>query len=334
MRLFLIVISLLTVCCSLFTITPARAQTTTDWPTRGQNSAHTYFVPANLNLPTNKLYLKWKRFFGERVEVEMEPLVVGNTVYLGIMNGKLYALNADAGSITWTFTAGGPLTDTPTIATINGVLTIFFGSLDGQLYALNAQTGTYLWSYSTGAAIMNTPAVSANTVYTGSLDKHLYTLNATNGQLINSLEIDSPISNSPAIGELQSGNPGIFFLSGNNTAYALKVNGTLAWSKALRGAFTKRTLVTYSNGVVTFVTRKPGGEYSEPMENVPAGLQGTRQTGATVLNAWADYYVTYPDRRPLYYLRASDGADLWQPQIDKLKYTPLYLPYWGEYTPL
>ena len=59
-----------------------------DWPTRARTMSRSAFVPDALPLDNGRLHLKWKRFFGERIEVEMEPTVVGDTVFIGIMNGK------------------------------------------------------------------------------------------------------------------------------------------------------------------------------------------------------------------------------------------------------
>jgi len=311
------------------------AQTESDWYTRGRSLDRGYYVPQTHAFA--KLYLSWKRFFGERVEVEMEPLVVGNVVYLGLMNGKLYAIDADTGvnpsTDKWVFTAGGPISDTPTVATMNETQRIFFGSHDGKVYAVNTGNGQLAWSYQTGGAVMNTPAVIGSTVYFGSLDGYVYALNGVNGALVWRYQTSGPVSNSPAVGEITSGRPAIFIASGANTAYAFDAGG-LVWSYQMQGVYTKRTMAVYGNGVAMFVTRKPGGEYSEPTANLPAVLQGSRQPGDTVISAWATYYQDYPDRRTLYYLRASDGADLWKNSTNKSLWTPLYIPYWGEYVPI
>jgi outer membrane protein assembly factor BamB len=62
--------------------------------------------------------LKWKRFLGERIEVEMQPLVVENLVYIGLMNGKLYALDRETGTTSWVYDAGMGIANTPTVAQV------------------------------------------------------------------------------------------------------------------------------------------------------------------------------------------------------------------------
>jgi outer membrane protein assembly factor BamB len=314
---------------------PAHAQSSTDWPTKGKSLSRSYFVPEELPLNNNKLNLKWSRFFGERLEVDMEPVVVGNTVYIGVMNGKLYALNKDTGDVRWVYPAGGPLTDTPTVATINNKLTVVFGSLDGHVYAVDALTGGHLWKFKTNAPIMSTPSVIDSTVYIGSTDGYFYALNGlSNGQQIWKFPAAGPITNTSAVGSLASGEKIIYFSSDNNVAYALRTNGSVLWTKTMQGAYTKHTSTVVSNNRAIFMTRKPGGEYSQHMENIPTILLGSPKSGPTVLDAWADYYLTYPDRRPLYIFDATTGTDLWQPSVNKTRYMPLYLPYWGQYSVL
>ena len=71
----------------------------TDWPTHAGDYARNASVPNQLS--SSSLNLKWKRFLGERIEVEMEPIVVGNLLYIGLMNGKMLALNKDSGETVW-----------------------------------------------------------------------------------------------------------------------------------------------------------------------------------------------------------------------------------------
>jgi outer membrane protein assembly factor BamB len=302
--------------------------------TKGRTSGRSYFSPDDFALNNGRLNLKWKRFFGERLEVDMEPIVVGDTVFIGVMNGKFYALHADTGQIKWTFQADGPITDTPTAALIDSKLTIFFGSLDGHLYALAADTGLQKWKFKTSGYVMSTPTVQQGNIYFGSTDGNFYAINGSTGQMQWKVSAAGPITSTSAFGSLSNGQSVLFFSTGNNVAYAVETGGRIIWTKQMQGAFTKHTTIVYSNNVAIFMTRKPGKEYSEHLENLPSILQGSPQPGPTVLSAWADYYIAYPSRRPLYYFNAATGDDLWKPSIDKTKFTPLYIPYWGQYSPL
>ena len=69
------------------------------------------------------------------------PTIVGNTLYVGAMDGKLYCLNVADGRIVWTYTTGGPIGGSPVYK--DGV--IYITSTDTYLYSLNAATGSLLW---------------------------------------------------------------------------------------------------------------------------------------------------------------------------------------------
>ncbi len=314
-----------------------------DWPTRARTMARSASVSYELPLDGGRLHLQWSRFFGERIEVEMEPTVVGDTVFIGVMNGKLYALNRATGATRWVYQADGPITDTPTIAEIQGQLRVIFGAIDGIVYCLDAKTGAEVWRFTADGPLMSTPVVHDDTVLIGSLGNTFYALDARDApsegaRLRWSYRTSGPISCTPALGPTDSG-MGVFFSTGDNVGYGFLIDGTLLWRNQMEGVFTKRTYAVYGQGangrrVVMFVTRKPGAEYSEPMEDLPAILQGVRQPGPVVIDAWADYYVQYPRRRPLYYFDAASGQDLWQPSVDKARYTPMYIPYWGAYSPM
>jgi outer membrane protein assembly factor BamB len=288
-----------------------------------------------LPLDNGRLNLKWKRFLGERIEVEMQPLVVGDYVYIGLMNGKLYALDRETGSTVWMYDARMGIANTPTIAQVGDRHLIFFGAMSGQVFGLDAKTGEELWIVQTDGPILSTPSYYENTLFIGSLDHNFYAFNATTGEQQWKFESSGPIANTSALADhIEPDKAAVFFASGDNTAYALTTSGDLIWQQEMSGAYTKHTQAVFANDTVIFLTRKAGREYTEHLENVPAILRaGERQPGDVVLDAWADYYMQYPLRRTLYFFNAFTGEDLWQPGIDKTAFVPLYIPYWGQVTP-
>jgi outer membrane protein assembly factor BamB len=312
------------------------SQPETDWMTQSGNYQRHSFVPQELPLSNGRLNLKWSRFLGERIEVEMQPLVAGDLVYIGLMNGKLYALDRTTGATAWVYDAGMGLANTPSLAEVNGTRLIFFGSINGFIFGVNASTGEEIWRYQTGGPVLSTPSYYNNTVYVGSLDHFFYALNASTGRLRWRFDSGSPISNTSALSDdIRIGEPAIFFASGDNVAYALTVFGKLVWKNVMGGAYTKRTQAVFGNGTVIFLTRKAGREYSEHVENIPQILEsGIRQSANVVLDAWADYYLKYPQRRTMYIYDAQTGKDRWQPETNKTAYVPLYIPYWGMITPV
>lgn len=311
-----------------------------DWVTRGGDFNRGYFRPTPLALTSaNKLNLQWKKFLGERIEVEMEPIIVGNSIFIGVMNGKVYSLNKSTGATQWVFQTGGPLTDTPTAFTsTSGQLRLAVPSTDGKLYVLDGSNGQKIWEYQTGAALMSSPAFNNNTIFVGSMDYKFYAFDASDSSVQRvkwSYQTTGPISTTSALGDLGNGQMGLFVANGSNMAYGFNINGTKLWEKQMGGAYTKRTTAVYGGGKVIFVTKKPGRENSSVTEDVPSLLSGnTKQPIGTVINTFADFYNTYPERRTFYVFNALTGADMWNPTGDKTKYAPLYIPYWGEYAPV
>jgi uncharacterized repeat protein (TIGR01451 family) len=271
--------------------------------------------------PTGRLNVKWKVGLGERVEIEAQPIVAYGYVYIGVMNGKFHAIDADTGQIAWTFQAGGAIAHTAAAA--NGK--VYFGCEDGKVYALDANTGGRIWSYQTGGPLLSSPTVVDHTLYIGSFDTYLYALDAETGDLRWRYPTGGRVWTSPAVV-----NDRVYFGSEDMYAYCLDVaSGGLVWKRLLSGVSMRNTYPVVSHGVAVFTTVKPGVDGYMPWEDLEP-VQGL--TPEQVVDLWNDYYQQFPDRRYLFYLDANTGEDKWDP-INK-KFVPFPLPYWGLIIPL
>jgi len=103
--------------------------------------------------------------------------VADGTVYVGMYNDNVYALDAADGTEQWSYQTGDDVFSSPAVA--DG--TVYVGSTDDNVYALDAADGTEQWSYKTGSAVDSSPAVADGTVYVGSTDDNVYALDATDG---------------------------------------------------------------------------------------------------------------------------------------------------------
>ncbi len=110
-----------------------------------------------------KLSLKWSYTTGG--EVYSSPAVANGVVYVGSVNGTVYALDAKTGAKVWNYATGDQIYSSPAVA--NGV--VYIGSWDNNVYALNAKTGAKLWSYATGARVDSSPAVVNGMVTSGQM---------------------------------------------------------------------------------------------------------------------------------------------------------------------
>ena len=104
-----------------------------DWPMYQHDPAHSGRTSATV-FSGGPLYLQWAYAFGERVEVEAQPVISGSVIYQGVMNGELHAIDANTGAAKWIVRPGGPIAHT---AAVHGAR-VYVGSLDHHLYALAA----------------------------------------------------------------------------------------------------------------------------------------------------------------------------------------------------
>ncbi|MFB3890355.1 MAG: PQQ-binding-like beta-propeller repeat protein [Candidatus Bathyarchaeia archaeon] len=126
-------------------------------------------------------------------EWRSSPNVVGSKVYVGSLDGKLYCLDANSGSIIWTIQTTGAILCNPTYVAGDG---LYFASVDGFVYKANADTGSVIWNVSTPIgleiAMEGSPCVGNGMVVIGSgaaknapaQKGQMYCFSAANGQLI------------------------------------------------------------------------------------------------------------------------------------------------------
>jgi uncharacterized repeat protein (TIGR01451 family) len=294
-----------------------------DWPMLQHDAQHSGYTPASFVAPdySGTLQVKWKVGLGERVEVEMQPIVAYERVYIGVMNGKLHAINEETGTIEWTYQAGGAISHTPAA----GEGKVFFGSEDRRIYALDALTGQEAWIYETGGPILSSPVVHNQTVYVGSFDHHLYAINTETGQLRWRYDAGGRVWTSPSL-DVESNR--LYFGSEQPKAHCLNATtGHLIWDHRLTGEGMRNTYPTLARNVVIFQTIKPGVSAYKIMEDPPKYIDD-----ATSLRQYAGYYSRYPETRHLYYLNASTGTDMWDGH--STSYVPVVIPYWGMLNPV
>jgi outer membrane protein assembly factor BamB len=119
-------------------------------------------------------------------------VVSDGTLYVGSMQGRIVALNADSGVRIWEWErekeddiggflscgagagqfAAGSIYGAPQVA--DGV--VYFGGYDGGIYAVDAEGGANLWSYELEGTIVGGVAVGNDALYVGCSDGNLYAL--------------------------------------------------------------------------------------------------------------------------------------------------------------
>ena len=161
------------------------------------------------------------------------PLIVGDLVYVSALDGFLYAIDRETG----TLAAGGwrrpqgqsvemePLVAGPAYDPVNDL--ILAPSEDGRLYAYNAKSGDQAWNpFTTGAPIWSTPAVENGIGYFGSHDHNVYAVTLNDGKQLWRYETGGVVAGKPLVfdGKVIAG-------SFDKLLYALStVDGSVAWT--------------------------------------------------------------------------------------------------------
>ena len=117
------------------------------------------------------------------------PLVGEELIYISAVDGTLYAINKETGTLGsngWSVVlvqdgekehlVSGPVFDA-------NESTILVGSDDNHLYALDADSGAEKWKFMAGDKIWSTPVIADDTVYFGSHDRSVYALDLSTGDV-------------------------------------------------------------------------------------------------------------------------------------------------------
>lgn len=203
-----------------------------DWPVfRGNSSASGV---SDSTLPST-LELLWE-YRVENGAFESTPVIVGDAVYIGDMDGTLFslslsdghelwkvktdsgflasgavkneimvigdydgkvrALNSQNGEEIWTFDAG---------ASVDSGFSFFseqvlIASEAGTLHSLDLKTGVKKWSYETRDQLRCTPAIAKDRTFLGGCDGQLHVVDLVSGSLVGTpFDLAGPTGSTPAI---------------------------------------------------------------------------------------------------------------------------------------
>ncbi len=230
--------------------------------------------------------------FNEQVSILPEPIVIGTSASIGgrIYTGgydqsNFYCLDANDGSVIWTFDSPSLAFDVSPVILDNKV---YFTSLSGELFCLNAFDGTEIWSafsyadsyapfaengvlyissnygnikaidgnsgsmlrqYSPGSnGLYSAPTIVGNTLYCGGGDTspRMLALNKTNGSLLWQFDAPDQVNTSPCVSDGK-----VFFGCNNQKIYALDATtGALQWEQTIDDATDLTGALTAGQGMV------------------------------------------------------------------------------------
>ncbi|MFN4295077.1 MAG: PQQ-binding-like beta-propeller repeat protein, partial [Thermoflexales bacterium] len=214
-----------------------------DWPQIGRDAQRSNYTPLQVNPPYCYVW-KWHEApFASRAQ----PVVAGGRLFMGSMNGVLYARDAATGASLWTFAGdGSPIRHSA------GVLgdTVLFSTHLGNTFALDASNGSLRWQRFTGPSA-TAPLMDAarGWAFVASTDGALTALRMSDGAVMWQHQSDAPILTTPALSR-----DGSLVFAGDEAIYAFAVNadtGALVWRTRLYGqSLTDRYPVVLSDTVI------------------------------------------------------------------------------------
>ncbi len=156
-----------------------------------------------------------------RSPIESSPLVIGETVYAGAWNGRLYAWSTKTGRLRWSYQAAA---DIKASAAQAGDL-IIVGDYAGYVYGLRTD-GTLVWRSRPGQVFYSGPAVSEGIAVLGDTGGAVVALNAASGRRLWRHATRGPVYSSAAIA-----NGTVFIGSYGGAFQALDLRtGRVKWS--------------------------------------------------------------------------------------------------------
>jgi len=156
------------------------------------------------------------------------PNIVGDRLYFGAFDGKLYCLNKKTGKKIWDFSTKGKIYSIPAIS--NG--RVYFGNFEGKVFCLDEKTGKLIWEKSLPKSVLATPLVFGKRLWIGCKDNKMYCLDVNDGKTLWSYQCPSSkyaLESCPGIDEKN-----IYFGDPEGYFYCIdRITGKEVWKKKI-----------------------------------------------------------------------------------------------------
>ena len=128
---------------------------------------------------------KWSFWYNDDPHQLVSSSALGSdgTIYMGCLNGMIFAFDPTNIKLVWDYNVGSPIISSPAVDS-NGV--VYAAAQNGTVYALKGTSGsvTLLWSQTTAGGsgslsdgVQSSPAIGEDgTIYIGAADKKLYAI--------------------------------------------------------------------------------------------------------------------------------------------------------------
>ncbi len=198
-------------------------------------------------------------------DVQSAAAVYNGTVY--VVSNKLYAIDASTGTERWNSSLyyGGPA-GSPSV--VDGVVYLGWSR---AVVAFDAAYGSVKWIRGVGWDVYSSPAVENDIVYIGCDDSYLYAIHTTNGTVKWQTNLGAQVQSSPAVAD------GIVYVGdANDRLYAVHAdNGTIKWNYLTGGDITSSPAVADGHVYFGSLDNKIyalGGNPPAPVANFTANV--------------------------------------------------------------
>ncbi len=170
--------------------------------------------------------------------IESTAAIVAGTVYVGGLDGVLYAIDLETGKSRWRYEAGAEILAAPAVSAGK----VLVGDGDGVFHAVDAASGERRWIYETRAKIVSSASVADGKLVFGSHDMYLHALNVEDGRPLWKVETDNYVYGAPAISRgrvLSAGCDGylrVIGLADGKEQARMELGGYVGASPAVRGS--------------------------------------------------------------------------------------------------
>ncbi|MEE8522696.1 MAG: PQQ-binding-like beta-propeller repeat protein [Thermoanaerobaculia bacterium] len=129
-------------------------------------------------------------------EIKSSPLVFDGSVYFGDELGRFHAVDAATGKPRWTIEVDASVTGSANLSPAGCLL---FGSYDNFLYCVSPADGKVRWKVETEGYVHGTPAVADGKAVSSGCDGYLRIVDAADGAEIKKVELGGYVAASPAV---------------------------------------------------------------------------------------------------------------------------------------
>ncbi len=247
--------------------------------------------------------LKWSKDFPDPV-FSSPAVAPDGTVYIGVDDGKLYALSPVKGAIKWESNTRTFVTSSPAIG-VDG--TVYFGAGDSRLHAVGSD-GVERWTFLAGDWIDSSPAVGVDgTIYFGSRDKNVYAV-GPDGVEKWRFPTGDRVDSSPAIGLDGT----VYIGSADQRMYALTPGGKKKW-EYLTGGEINASPVLGADGTVYFAAEDTWFYALAPQDGSLRWRRALNTTSISTAAVRGDGTIIFgADDGLLRALDPRDGSERWR----------------------